>query len=327
MSTYKTTRANKMRSRNGRPTSGHCIECGRLTSEDLGGIRVTIPSQANGVWVCEAHRGRRNLHGYSDENSNVLGTRTADGMSMSIELESVGYSTHARAYLVKNKFLPTSDCTVDIEYKSPIYFSEIPLAKIVGGVEYMDKNDSYKFSVNNSRCGIHTHYGFTDNHFNFNSLEYDYKELFYPLDRLVSSLSETNRIAIFGRTWGQYNRPCSFGYPMEHSNWINIQHENTLEIRMPRFTDAETYMRFVKCFKKIFKKLNTFYIQKCINKNLLDYRHRHDEVSINERKKIAIKTGIKLAKIFFEEYREYFPYTDEVINNYLKNLTSDMIGD
>ena len=63
---YKNFRSNPMRSRNGRPTSGHCVECGRLTNESMGGKRVTTPAQRNGVWVCSEHRGARNLHSYYD---------------------------------------------------------------------------------------------------------------------------------------------------------------------------------------------------------------------------------------------------------------------
>ena len=67
---YKNYRSNTMESRNGRPTSGHCIECGTITSLALGGKRVTIPSQKNGVWVCNEHRGKKNLNDYCDENGN-----------------------------------------------------------------------------------------------------------------------------------------------------------------------------------------------------------------------------------------------------------------
>mgnify|MGYP003290598615 CR=1 FL=1 len=302
---YKTTRANKMRSRNGQPRSGHCIECGRITSETLGGIRVTIPAQKNGVWLCEAHRGKRNLQSYGDENSNTIGTPTADGFSISIELESMGYSSHARAYLDYNKFIPTYDSTVDIEYKSPIYFSEIPLAKIVGGIEYMDKNDSYKFKVNHHKCGIHTHYGFVDNHFDFRTLENHYKELFKPLCDVVNSLNNTEREAIFGRSFESYNDRCDFYYPDRHINWINIQHKNTLEIRMPRFVNADDYMRFVKCFKKIFKALNTHYISKAHNT------------------RNAEKAGRKMAMVFKKEYKEYFqPVNIENNDNISSNTTT-----
>ena len=294
---YKTTRANKMRSRNGQPRSGHCIECGRMTSQSLGGTRVTIPAQKNGVWLCEAHRGTNNLRAYSEENSNTVGTPTADGISISVELESMGYSSHARAYFVYNKFIPTYDSTVDIEYKSPIYFSEIPLAKIVGGIEYMDKNDSYKFKVNHHKCGIHTHYGFVDNHFDFTTLSRHYRELFKPLCDVIDGLSTSDREKIFGRSFEAYNSRCDYSYPQRHANWINIQHENTLEIRMPRFINADDYMRFVKCFKKIFKALNTHYISK-------EHTTRNAE-----------KAGRKMRMVFEKEYKEYFQPTVSTTEN------------
>ena len=285
---YKTTRANKMRSRNGQPRGGHCVECGRYTNEGLGGKRVTIPSQTNGVWMCCDHRGKKNLNGYCDENRETVGSLTADGITMSVELESMGRSTHARAYLVKNKFMATSDCTVDIEYKSPIYYSECPISKIVGGVEYMDKNENYDFSVNNENCGIHTHFGFYDNHFDFRRLATHYEELFKPLCDAVDSLTNSQRVSIFGRSYEEYASKCRVDYTDRHENWINIQHAYTLEIRIPRFYSADAYMRFVKCFKKIFKALNTHYISK--------------ERSLTNAK----KAGRKMAMVFMKEYAEYF---------------------
>ena len=286
---YKNYRSNSINSTNGRPTSGHCIECGRLTNIASGGKRVTIPSQKNGVWVCNSHRGSKNLHDYSEENYNRVGKGNADGISISVELESKGKSTSARAYFVKNHFLPTYDSTVDIEYKSPIYTSELPLAKIIGAVEYMNNNSSYQFSVNNEDCGIHTHYGFMDNHYDFRNLYNHYEKLFKPLENVIKDeLSSEQREAIFGRSYDTYNRQLRYDYPERHENWINIQHRYTLEIRMPRFISAKQYMRFLKCFKKIFKALSTHYINRGCTEQA------------------AIKTGEKLAKIFKKEYNEYF---------------------
>lgn len=281
---YKNYRTNPMNSQNGRPTSGHCVECGTVTSIALGGKRVTIPSQKNGVWVCSAHRGKKNLHDYCEENDIRVGKGNADGISISVELESMGKSTSARAYFVKNKFLPTYDSTVDIEYKSPIYTSELPLAKIVGAIEYMNDNPNYQFSVNNENCGIHTHYGFIDNHYDFQNLYTHYENLFRPLNDMIKNMSAEKREKVFGRDFEHYNRSLDFSYPQKHENWINIQHRYTLEIRMPRFTSAVQYMRFLKTFKKIFKALNTFYIS----------RGRNEQDSI--------KAGRKMAKIFEKEY-------------------------
>ena len=285
---YKNFRSNPVNSRNGRPTSGHCVECGTVTSIETGGKRVTIPSQKNGGWVCNRHRGKKNLNDYCDENDIRVGKGNADGISISIELESMGRSTSARAYFVKNKFLPTYDSTVDIEYKSPIYTSELPLAKIVGAIEYMNDNCNYDFSVNNENCGIHTHYGFIDNHYDFRNLYTHYEFLFKPLNDMIKNMSTEKREEIFGRDFENYNRELSYSYPDRHENWINIQHRYTLEIRMPRFVDAKQYMRFLKCFKKIFKALNTHYISK-----------EH-----NERN--AKKASRKMCAVFKKEYSEYF---------------------
>ena len=298
---YRNIRTNPMRSRNGRPTSGHCVECGRVTNEALGGKRVTTPAQRNGVWVCADHRGKRNLRGYGEENSIRVGSGNADNISISIELESMGISTHARAYLVGNKFIATSDATVDVEYKSPIYESEQPLAKIIGGIEYMDKNDDYKFKVNHYKCGLHTHFGFIDNRYNFRRLDEDYRTLFYELDKVVCLLSDEDREAIFGRTWGEYNEPINFNYPDRHENWINIQHPYSIEIRMPRFVDAVQYMTFLKTFKKMFKALNTHYISKGAQNNVNHVRN-------------AEKASRKMCAIFCNAYN--ISYVD---GHYVRN--------
>ena len=281
---YKNFRSNPVNSRNGRPTSGHCVECGTVTSIETGGKRVTIPSQKNGVWMCNRHRGKKNLNDYCDENDIRVGKGNADGISISIELESMGVSTSARAYFVKNNFLPTYDSTVDIEYKSPIYTSELPLAKIVGAIEYMNNSSNYDFSVNNENCGIHTHYGFIDDHYDFRNLYRHYEFLFKPLNDMIKDMPVEKREEIFGRDFEHYNRSIDFGYPDRHENWINIQHRYTLEIRMPRFTSAVQYMRFLKTFKKIFKALNTFYINR------------------GQNEQASIKAGRKMAKIFEKEY-------------------------
>ena len=286
---YRNIRTNPMRSRNGRPTSGHCVECGRLTNEEMGGKRVTIPSQRNGIWVCCDHRGKRNLHGYGEENTTHVGSGNADGISISLELESMGCSTHARAYLVDNKFLATSDATVDIEYKSPIYDSEQPLAKIIGGIEYMDTKDEYKFKVNHYKCGLHTHFGFIDNRYNFRNLFTDYRILFEELDEIVRGLDEQDMETIFGRTFGSYREPLSFYNPDRHENWINIQHNYSLEIRLPRFVNAVQYMKFLKTFKKMFKALDTHYISKGAEHNVNHVRN-------------ADKASRKMCAIFRKAY-------------------------
>lgn len=286
---YKNFRSNPKRSRNGRPTSGHCVECGRVTCEADGGIRVTTPAQRNGVWVCSAHRGKKNLRGYSEENTKYVGSGNADNISISLELESMGIATHVRAYLVSNGFLPTSDSTVDIEYKSPIYTSEQPLAKIIGGIEYFNDSPDYNFKVNAPQCGLHTHFGFIDNRYNFTGLYKDYEILFRELDDIVKNLDDDDKETIFGRGFGDYREPLSFYSPDRHENWINIQHDYSLEIRLPRFVSAVQYMKFLKTFKKMFKALDTHYISKGAQHNVNHERN-------------AEKASRKICAIFRKAY-------------------------
>ena len=148
----------------------------------------------------------------------------------------------------------------------------------------MNNSSNYDFSVNNENCGIHTHYGFIDDHYDFRNLYRHYQNLFKPLNDMIKDMSVEKREEIFGRDFEHYNRSLDFGYPDRHENWINIQHRYTLEIRMPRFTSAVQYMRFLKTFKKIFKALNTFYINR------------------GQNEQASIKTGRKMAKIFEKEY-------------------------
>ena len=101
---------------------------------------------------------------------------------------------------------------------------------------------------------------------------------------MIKDMPVEKREEIFGRDFEHYNRSLDFDYPDRHENWINIQHRYTLEIRMPRFTSAVQYMRFLKTFKKIFKALNTFYINR------------------GQNEQASIKAGRKMAKIFEKEY-------------------------
>ena len=105
----------------------------------------------------------------------------------------------------------------------------------------------------------------------------------------MCDLSDDERESIFGRTWGEYNDDLNFRYPDRHENWINIQHEYTLEIRMPRFNNAVQYMKFLKTFKKMFKALDTHYISKGAQNN---YNHERN----------AEKASRKMCAIFCNAY-------------------------
>lgn len=289
---FNTTRKNEMESKNGAPTGGRCVECGCFTSLEFDGIRVTLPSQQNGVWLCRDHRGRRNLNGYSDENTKYIGTATQDGITTSCELEYMGCSSHARAYLVSNGFMMTSDCTVDVEAKSPIYKSLSSMAKVFGGIEYMNESNDYKFDVHSECVGLHTHFGFLDNRYDLRDLADYGKELTKPLnDYIVNYMTSEQRYNIFGRDFETYAHEMEYGYDLtcNHSNWVNFQHKYTIEFRLFRFSNASNYMYQVKVFRDIFK---------CWT-SLFTWQTKYDYDESKTRAK-ARKLGEKALQIFKE---------------------------
>lgn len=230
------------------------IRCNAFTNTKLGGVRVTLPNQQNGVWVCAEHREAENLDSYYEENNIFVGTATQDNITYSIEVESMGYSTEARAYLQSNDFLATQDSTVDIEYKSPIYRSLSAMTKVVGGIVALNNNEYIDFDVISPSVGCHTHIGYGDGHYDFdNTNKQINRRLWKPFTDYVESLAPYTQIALFGRrieveSWA---KPMDYSNLHNHRNWVNFQHRATVEFRVMKLKDAEAFMDTVKALKKV----------------------------------------------------------------------------
>lgn len=296
---YNTSR--KCKSNNKKEIGGRCVECGCYTSPETEGVRVSLPSQQRGVWLCRCHQDNNWLNSYSYENSRKVGTPTADGISISCELESMGTDNVSRAYLISNGFVATSDCTVDIEYKSPIYASLSSMAKVAGGIEYLHNNSDIDFDVINDEVGLHTHFGFIDNRYPIHNLLPYFEELTRPLADVVENvLTGSEREAIFGSDFRYYADRMSYPRYREnyrdllytHENWINIQHDYSIEIRLFRFTSAENYMYYVKVFRDIFKIWAQLYTWKP--------KYNTNQLHIKAR-----KLGEKAANLFVECARNH----------------------
>ena len=220
---------------------GKCLLCKEFTDF----YRCELST--NSVYIC--NECARALQSYSFEGFNLQhGTQTNDDITIGCELETIGNSLDAKVYLIKYGFIPTADCTVDIEYKSPIYNNLSSLSKVAGMIEQLDKNQNIDFSVNNIHCGLHTHFGYKNKDIQNYILPF-YKELFNPLNDLIDSLTDTQKKAIFGSTYRHYAQSINTDRPLKHENWINIQHNKTIEIRLFRFNDANQYIKGVKVFR------------------------------------------------------------------------------
>lgn len=173
------------------------------------------------------------------QDADVANKRTAgvgDGLPMfSVEFEVCSCGATRRAHhaliLLKHGYLRAYDCTVSDEYKSPIYQSLAAFQEVLPTLE------SLKDLVGGC-CGTHIHidcpvYDFVHIH---------YSQLFSLLTSYLETHQEETRLF-----WGRW--PYSF---------IRIAPRyGTLEFRLPRYKNAEQYLRVVHFCRAVGHLLNT----------------------------------------------------------------------
>lgn len=274
---------NRIKTRNeiitGAKRGGRCTVCGNKTDY----LRTIVSN--NTVYFCEehAHCGCYSYHSEKATNYGIKGKPIKSGVTVGVELESNGYSFEVYKELTSVfKMLPTQDSTVCIEYVSPIYNSLSSLSKMMGLVESANNDANINFSVTDENCGLHTHFG-SDKYNAEISYKY-YNELFSPLAYYIeNSLTANDRIKIFGRDFSRWAKRIDWYEPDEHKNWINIQHDHTIEVRLFHFSNAENYLQSVKIFREVFTEYLTT-----------------DAETINKQK--AVQMGAKMLKTFKKYY-------------------------
>lgn len=200
------------------------------------------------VFMCEEHA--HDMMSYSTKNNSTHGTEKVNPFTYGVELET-SYSTEkARAEILQDGYIPTSDCTVDVEYKSPIYQGMNALTK--HAVTFGRLIDAGELKIGDE-CGTHTHIGHKTM-INPTTMEYIrrfYNSLFVPLsDEMKRNPEATERL--FGRGFTYYAAPVNMeSAATAHVNFINTQHGYTLEFRLVKFINADQYMNCVRCCKAI----------------------------------------------------------------------------
>lgn len=241
-------------------------KCACENCNNIGVYPFPIRRRGGGnAFLCEWHI--NNLHGYSFENPVWSGTEKAHGFTVSHELETMRPSRLARCELLVEQYFPTSDSTVDVEFKSPIYRGFNSIAAYASTVEYLKKTENITIDYN---CGTHTHIG--HNLINSVSMAYIrrfYHSLFLPLYTAWANDTEKG-IQLFGRPaggWACYLNNASQN-ETEHAIAINVQHEETIEFRQPRFQSAEQYIAVLHYLKKTMTAIIETFIPAIINANL-----------------------------------------------------------
>lgn len=217
---------------------------------NIGIVPVPIAKRGgrNGYYCADCARER----GYSVENAIRYGVEKKNRFTFSLEMETSRSTEKARGELLDFGFIPTYDCTVDVEYKSPIYEGLNAVSKQCVSVEKLIASDDLRIG---DECGSHFHVGHRE-HINPTTMRYLRRfngSLFAPLSEAIMA-DEAKAERFFGRRSNSWAEPVTFddpsgnfdGWQMKHSAMFNLQHDYTVEFRQAKFVSAEQYMNLAK---------------------------------------------------------------------------------
>lgn len=214
-------------------------KCSCPFCSQLGTHKYAVRRRGGGnAFLCDYHA--THLESYSRENGYRIGEMKKNGFTYSVELETSFTTFRARLELCLAAFIPTSDITVSVEYKSAIYNGMNGLKAFLPSIEDLITAGDMRIG---RECGTHFHVGH-DTYINARYMNYIrrfYHSLFVPLsDACLANPSKATEL--FGRDFGEWARPVdSMTEAEEHTNFINVQHDYSLEFRRCFFRNAAQY--------------------------------------------------------------------------------------
>ena len=242
----------------------HCLFCVNKTLEKGEGYAVVLPECGNRPrYVCEDdwRRLHTKLPYHGNANTRVLegiGTPKigdVESTTFGCELEYVAVGEPASVtfkILVERAFnvVEENDCTVTGEFPTDYFRGGNAFSKQIrklekfGFMPYLDHNS----------VGAHIHVecncmGYVRNWYN---------TLFVPFSRYLQLHQTSWMVERFGRGFGSYREPISETSSWgSHSNFVNCQHDNTLEFRLPRISSAQQYLNVVYFWREVGCMLNS----------------------------------------------------------------------
>ena len=270
-----------------------CTNCGTTMNKD----RMTKIEKNNrggrSAFICE--RCRTRMLGYTYENDTRHGCATVHPFTYGIELETSCSNAKVRSELNDYGFIPTSDCTVDVEYKSPIFNNLKSMSHLVKVIDKMIDNNDIEIGSN---CGTHFHVGHTNlNRETMGYIRRFYNSLFVPLCETMQA-HETETATFFGRYFGRWCNTITMDtYAEEHTNFINVQHSNTLEFRIAFYRNGKQYMNVAKFATKVTEIVMNNFVNNFNNeafdrtryRNITEYRKHKANVAAQKIVKAYLK--------------------------------------
>lgn len=262
---------------------------------NIGTVKVPIAKRGERCgYMCSFHA--FNLEGYSDENNFRKGNRKANGFTISQELETSNSNIKARGELLDFGFIPTSDATVDVEYKSPIYEGLNAISKQCVSIEKLIANGDLQID---SSCGTHCHVGHAEfiNPTTMQQIRRFYHSIFVPLsDCMVNNPEATT--AFWGRSFNSFGwaRPINeHSSATEHRNFVNMEHSYTIEFRLAKFQTAAQYMQIVKFCRDVVNAVIENFVK---HFNDVDFDRSRYNNQTEYRKHKATVTANKIVKLY-----------------------------
>ena len=214
-------------------------------------------------YLCPDHYGLQGLKSYHSNNADVsyIGTKKNTSLAstpVGVEFEVVLKDFEGDMPLL-NIFRTTlanyaycrqeEDATVNAEFPTGAFVGINSLSKLLDSFE---RYGILEALTDNNRCGCHIHAGCI-------CVEYikrNYKAIFKPLADCICNMSTNNRVRFFGSTFRGWADYPDWREPEKHANIFNVQHDCTVEFRLPRCVSAKQFLQCCKAWRAVVCEIN-----------------------------------------------------------------------
>ena len=270
---------------------GHCFVCGEAVNKGEG-FRVKIRGRGYRV-KCRKHAlEAEHYHGSSAYRADKIGTEKKSTLArtpVGIEWESENKSDDIELYnafrgaLERAGFCAEHDGSLHdgFEFPSPKCEGIKSLSALIHSIETRGEDVFLK----GRDCGMHIH-AQADNMDIYRNW---YHTLFIPFCEWIDRQTDDFCNANFGGRFRYY--ACKINRNSDvynHCNFVNMQHNHTIEWRIPRYVCATQTVILLKFWRKVLWLLNS-----------TDFKPTADRAT---RKAIAEDTGRKIVKIAVDTF-------------------------
>lgn len=265
---------------------GHCMVCGCVVNKSEG-YRRFVRGRGFRIFCCDHALSLEGYHESASYRADSIGTikkmpltRQIIGVEVEIDCDrNDEVYRRFRGTLERVGYCFESDCTVrGGEAPSPKMQGLAHISKVLQNNEDI----FYAFTEN---TGAHVHVS-------CNKVEYlrrYYHSIFIPLCDYISDHSDAWKVEVFGSAFRGYAQPITAtSIATAHANFVNLQHDYTMEFRLPRIRERHQFMQVLKFWREV--------------GFMIDNYDFHEDGDALTRKLYAKKCGIEVVKLA----RKYF---------------------